>query len=139
MVSEHKIQSDATIFFLQHETVKWRQKHGGRRDDRVMDSIFAFAFLADWFSNVSWLIQDDKNKKLFQDCAAKIKTQIAWLKTSKCHPWLHNPSTSMSLWEMSSFYFSIFELLNKRWFNFQKMSITSMEVNILLNVVTLFN
>jgi hypothetical protein len=89
-------------------------------------------FLADSFSNLSWLIQDDKNKKLFQDCAAKIKTQIAWLKTSKCHPWfqyfichprqcLYGKDYGM-VREMSSFYLSIFELLNKRWFNFQKMS-----------------
>ena len=54
---------------------------------RVMDSIFGFGFLADSFNNFSWLIQDDKNKKLFQDCALN-ETQMAWLKTSKCHPWL---------------------------------------------------
>ena len=98
---------------------------------------FWIRFLADSFRNLSWLIQDDTNMKLFQNCAAKIKTQIAWLKTRKCHPWLHNPSTSMSLWEMSSFYFSIFELLNKRWFNFQNMSTTSNDINIVLNIMSL--
>jgi hypothetical protein len=47
-------------------------------------------FWANSFGNFSWLIQDDDtNKKLFQDCAAKMKTQIAWLKTRKCHPWFH--------------------------------------------------
>ena len=73
-----------------------RQSHG-------FDFCLWIRFLIFWansFGNFSWLIQDDDtNKKLFQDCAAKMKTQIAWLKTSKCHPWFHMPSTSMSLWE----------------------------------------
>ena len=34
--------------------------------------------LADLFSNLSWLIQDDTNLKLFQDCA-KLKSALLWL------------------------------------------------------------
>ena len=104
----------------------WRKKHGGRQDDSGFDFWpIHLAILAD-------SIQYDKNKKLFQDCALN-ETQMAWLKTSKCHPWFdfHMPipcqptilvaygggNVSAYRLKTRSFDFSIFWFLNLNFIN----------------------
>jgi hypothetical protein len=112
-----------------------------RREDRTIlvvcyNLLVTFRFwpiqLADLFSNLSWLIQDDTNLKLFQDCA-KLKSALLWLDSPITWESTHYLRgivlwrlyrKTMSLYrmcarEMASFYFSIFEPFNERWFHFQ--------------------
>ena len=111
---------------------RWRKKTWrttGRQESWIQ---FWPIQLADLFSNLSWLIQDDTNLKLFQDCA-KLKSALLWLDSPITWESTHYLRgivlwrlyrKTMSLYrmcarEMASFYFSIFEPFNERWFHFQ--------------------